>query len=283
MRAGECYPCSVGRFNTCDNFQLIGIHVDGGLQERLCMREDHVFPIASDDPAVASMAEPVSIAVRAVERARIAAGERVVVLGAGPIGQCVSLVAIERGAEVLLDRPAGVAAGAGPRARRRDACVDDRRRGGRRRPAVGGSGRPAGRRRRHRRAGGGPRDGRHGRLGGRAVQVGMSVDEVPIRIGSLTEKELDFLGVCCCGTGEFAGAVEVVERNGPALARMISHQFPLAEAPRGAAVRDGQPERRDEGRDSGRLSAPASVGRVYGRVFSGSCSGSPSSQAAPRR
>ena len=42
---------------------------------------------------------------------------------------------------------------------------------------------------------------------GRAVQVGMSVDEVPIRIGSLTEKELDFLGVCCCGTGEFADAV----------------------------------------------------------------------------
>jgi threonine dehydrogenase-like Zn-dependent dehydrogenase len=54
---------------------------------------------------------------------------------------------------------------------------------------------------------------------------------VLIRIGSLTEKELDFLGVCCCGTGEFASAVEVVERNGPALARMISHQFPLAEAP----------------------------------------------------
>src|SRR3984885_14239706 len=22
---GQCYPCSVGRFNTCDNFQLIGI------------------------------------------------------------------------------------------------------------------------------------------------------------------------------------------------------------------------------------------------------------------
>src|SRR3981081_2860859 len=26
---GQCYPCSVGRLNTCDNFQLIGIHVDG--------------------------------------------------------------------------------------------------------------------------------------------------------------------------------------------------------------------------------------------------------------
>jgi threonine dehydrogenase-like Zn-dependent dehydrogenase len=89
---GRCYPCSVGRPNTCDNFELIGIHVDGGLQERLCMADDHVFPIAADDPAVASMAEPVSIAVRAVNRAQVRPGERVVVLGAGPIGQCVSLV-----------------------------------------------------------------------------------------------------------------------------------------------------------------------------------------------
>src|SRR5262249_7728013 len=66
---------------------------------------------------------------------------------------------------------------------------------------------------------------------GRAVQVGMSVDEAGVRTGGLTEKGLDFVGVCCCGTGEFAEAVAVVERNGPALARMISHQFALAEAP----------------------------------------------------
>ena len=33
---GRCYPCSVGRLNACDNFELIGIHIDGGLQELLC-------------------------------------------------------------------------------------------------------------------------------------------------------------------------------------------------------------------------------------------------------
>ena len=49
---------------------------------------------------------------------------------------------------------------------------------------------------------------------GRAVQVGMSSEEVPIRIGSLTEKELDLLGVSCCGGGEFGEAVRAVERNG---------------------------------------------------------------------
>ena len=52
--------------------------------------------------ASAAMAEPVSVAVHAVRRARIGPGERVMVLGAGPIGQCVAMVAIELGAEVLL-------------------------------------------------------------------------------------------------------------------------------------------------------------------------------------
>jgi threonine dehydrogenase-like Zn-dependent dehydrogenase len=66
---------------------------------------------------------------------------------------------------------------------------------------------------------------------GRAVQVGMGPSEVSIRVGILVEKELDVLGVSCCGEEEFAEAVRVVERNSGTLARMISHEFPLAEAP----------------------------------------------------
>src|SRR3984885_7473262 len=102
---GQCYPCTVARPNACDNFELIGIHVDGGLQEGLITGQEQVFPIDASDAGVAAMAEPVSIAVRAVRRARIEGGERVVVLGAGPIGQCVSLAATERGARGLLVDP----------------------------------------------------------------------------------------------------------------------------------------------------------------------------------
>ena len=98
---GHCYPCSVGRPNACVNFQLIGIHLDGGLQQLLSIGQEQVFPVDADDGAIAALVEPVSIAVRAVRRGAIAAGERVVVLGAGPIGQCVCLVARELGAEVL--------------------------------------------------------------------------------------------------------------------------------------------------------------------------------------
>ena len=66
---------------------------------------------------------------------------------------------------------------------------------------------------------------------GRAVQVGMANDDAPIRIGSLTEKELDVLGASCCTSGDFAEAVGVVERNADALARLVSHEFALEQAP----------------------------------------------------
>src|SRR5690349_21546821 len=99
---GDCHPCRIGRGNVCDNFSLLGIHVDGGLQERLTLPERQVFPIAADRPEIAALAEPMSIAVRAVNRGRVAAGERVVILGAGPIGQALAVAARERGAAVLL-------------------------------------------------------------------------------------------------------------------------------------------------------------------------------------
>src|SRR4051794_28825078 len=102
---GACRPCRMGRGNVCERFSLIGIHTDGGLQERLAMPQGQVFPIAEDRPEVAALAEPVSIAVRAVNRGRVAAGERAVVFGAGPIGQAIAVAALERGAAVLLVDP----------------------------------------------------------------------------------------------------------------------------------------------------------------------------------
>jgi threonine dehydrogenase-like Zn-dependent dehydrogenase len=228
---GGCYPCSVGRPNACDNFELIGIHVDGGLQELLCTSQDQVFPIATSDGAVAAMVEPVSIAVRAVRRARIRAGERVVVLGAGPIGQCVALVARQRGAEVLVIDPqarrlqcsAQLGAQVLAWTNADEAVAGAREWGGPGGPpvVVDATGVPAAVRAMVDMVA----------SAGRAVQVGMSTDEVPLRIGSLTEKEIDLLGVSCCDADDFGQAVSVVEQNAVAIARLISHEFPLAQAP----------------------------------------------------
>ncbi|MGH2873645.1 MAG: hypothetical protein ACRDL5_14435, partial [Solirubrobacteraceae bacterium] len=70
---------------------------------------------------------------------------------------------------------------------------------------------------------------------GRAVQVGMSPEQVAVRIGSLTEKEIDLLGSSCCDHDDFAEAVAVVQRNRDRLAALVSHEFELERAP--AAIR----------------------------------------------
>jgi len=228
---GRCYPCRAGRPNTCDNFQLIGIHVDGGLQERLLVPAAQVFPIDEDDPAVAALAEPLSIGVRAVHRARIEQGEHVVVLGAGPIGQSVCLLACERGADVLVIDPQGSRlalsremGAEGLVWTSADEVV------GFARDWAGGEGVPVAVD-----ATGVPQAVRAAvdmaASAGRVVQVGMSGDEVSLRVGSLTEKELDILGVCCCGGGEFGEAVAAVERNSGTVRKLISHEFELERAP----------------------------------------------------
>jgi threonine dehydrogenase-like Zn-dependent dehydrogenase len=228
---GSCYPCTVGHPNACDNFSLVGIHTDGGLQELLCLPQEQVFPIRTSDGAVAALAEPVSVAVHAVHRGRISAGERVVVLGAGPIGQCVAVVALELGAEVLLvdlqesrlqlGRTLGAETLAWTTAA--EVVASAREWGGAGGPpvALDATGVPAAVRAMIDMVA----------SAGRAVQVGMSTDDAPIRIGSLTEKELDVLGASCCTAADFAEAVGVVERNTDALARLISHEFTLGQAP----------------------------------------------------
>jgi threonine dehydrogenase-like Zn-dependent dehydrogenase len=230
---GHCYPCSVGRPNTCDYFQLIGIHVDGGLQERLTLPQAQVYPIAVSDPAVAALAEPVSIAVRAINRARVAPGsdERVVVLGAGPIGQCICLVARERGASVLvvdlqesrlgLSRSMGADTLVWTSAREVVAFARSWAAPAGPPVAIDATGAPAAVRAMVEMVA----------SAGRAVQVGMSGEEVTLRLGSLTEKELDLLGVSCCNAEEFGDAVGVVEGNAELLRGLVSHRFALERAP----------------------------------------------------
>jgi threonine dehydrogenase-like Zn-dependent dehydrogenase len=232
---GECYPCRVGRGNVCDNFSLIGIHTDGGLQEKLRVPEAQVFPISTGEPAIAALAEPFSIGVRTIHRARVADGERVVILGAGPIGQASHLLARDRGASTLLvDRlqsrlDLGASTGAeGLLWEDREQVVEACR------EWSGGEGPPL-----VIDATGVPDPIRAAvdmvASAGRVTVVGMSGEEVPLRIGTFTEKEVDMLGVSCCGPEEFAEAVRFVENNEALLESLITRRFPLERAPEALA------------------------------------------------
>jgi threonine dehydrogenase-like Zn-dependent dehydrogenase len=228
---GRCYACRIGRGNVCPNFSLIGIHSDGGLQEMLRMPESLVFPTRERRPAVAALAEPLSIAVRTVNRARIQPGEHVAILGAGPIGQAIALLAAERGGHVLLvDRiESRLALGAGLGAEvltwttAEDVIGHLREWSGGEGPEVVVD------------ATGVPDAIRAGMdsvvSAGRLVLVGISHHEVSLRAFGFVEKELDVLGVSCCKRDEFGEAVAFVERHGDRLARLVTQEFPLERAP----------------------------------------------------
>jgi L-gulonate 5-dehydrogenase len=63
------------------------------------------------------------------------------------------------------------------------------------------------------------------------VVVGLSGHDAPFRAGDLPFKELDLLGVSCCSADDFAAAVEIVGRRRDAAAPLVTHQFPLEQAP----------------------------------------------------
>jgi threonine dehydrogenase-like Zn-dependent dehydrogenase len=63
----------------------------------------------------------------------------------------------------------------------------------------------------------------------------MSGEEVPLRISTFTEKEIDMLGVSCCGPEEFEEAVRFVEDHGELLEPLISRRFSLDRAPEALA------------------------------------------------
>jgi L-gulonate 5-dehydrogenase len=228
---GRCYACRIGRENVCANLSLIGVHRDGALQDRFLVPAQQVFPVGDQDPITAALIEPVSIAMRAVERGRIARDERVVVFGAGPIGQALALAATDRGARVLLvDRlesrlePARaigaevlcLEAGEDVVQRGRDWAGEDGPEVVFEATGVPELVKPA---------------AQLVANAGRVVVVGLSAHDAPIRVGDLPFKELDLLGVSCCGTKEFAAAVDLVGRRRDVAAPLVTHRFPLEQTP----------------------------------------------------
>lgn len=100
---GTCPACLAGHTHICQNLNFIGIDSPGALQGRwnvpveilvglpLGLRLDY-----------AALAEPCAVAVHDVRRSELGKGDRVVVIGGGPIGVLIASVAKNKGADVRL-------------------------------------------------------------------------------------------------------------------------------------------------------------------------------------
>lgn len=92
MGCGICKMCTSGNTQLCPDYQALGINIDGGFAELVripepAVRQGNVMLIA-DNVAFgdAALAEPLSCVYNAFERCNIKPGDRVLIIGAGPIG-----------------------------------------------------------------------------------------------------------------------------------------------------------------------------------------------------
>jgi (R,R)-butanediol dehydrogenase/meso-butanediol dehydrogenase/diacetyl reductase len=100
---GQCRACKMGAAYICYNLKVLGVDLPGGMQEYWPVATNRLIKVPdslSDDHA--ALMEPLAIAVHDVTRAEVKAGESVVVLGGGPIGAFIALVARQRGARVAV-------------------------------------------------------------------------------------------------------------------------------------------------------------------------------------
>jgi 2-desacetyl-2-hydroxyethyl bacteriochlorophyllide A dehydrogenase len=102
LACGQCIACRKGKPNACVNIRVLGVHVDGGMCELLAVPERAVLDAAGLTLDQAAMIEFLAIGNHAVARSGLASGDRVLVVGAGPIGIAVALFARSRGAVVTL-------------------------------------------------------------------------------------------------------------------------------------------------------------------------------------
>ena len=94
----NCVHCLNNRQNFCLNWQAIGVTLPGGMEEYVTAPEKAVFGIGDLPFEQAAFMEPLSCVVHGVERARIDLGDKVAILGAGPIGDLILQMARLQGA-----------------------------------------------------------------------------------------------------------------------------------------------------------------------------------------
>jgi L-iditol 2-dehydrogenase len=236
IHCGECAFCRAGQVNLCDRRKVVGVspgdyRQDGAFAEAVAVPERIVYRVPDAVPFEhAAMVEPLSVAVHAVRRAKIAAGDRALVVGCGMIGLltiqaakakgCASVIAVDLdearlvqaarlGADVTLgphdDVTARVAALTGGRGV--DVAFE----------AVGAAEPIAA-------------AVRGLRKGGTLVLIGNVTPRVDVDLQAIVTRELSLLGTCA-SSGEYPAALELLAQGAVRLDGLISATAPLHEGP----------------------------------------------------
>ena len=103
---GACPACKAGNSHVCMNLAFMGIDGPGAFQQVWNVKSRTLFRVPDAlSLREAALIEPLAVACHDVRRSGLKAGESAVVIGGGPIGLLIALVAKAAGGQVLVSEP----------------------------------------------------------------------------------------------------------------------------------------------------------------------------------
>lgn len=104
INCGKCQPCRSGKTNCCETLQVLGVHTDGGMTEYMKLPANKLYPSAQLSYEQLALVETLGIGCHAVNRSGITEADKVLIVGAGPIGlACLQFAKIKGAKVVILD------------------------------------------------------------------------------------------------------------------------------------------------------------------------------------
>ncbi|ADM27159.1 Alcohol dehydrogenase GroES domain protein [Ignisphaera aggregans DSM 17230] len=87
ISCGRCYYCRSGMKHLCENWQGIGVTLNGGFAEYALVPQENVYIMPRDlSFEAASLTEPLACIIHGIDRIGMAIGKTIAIFGAGPIG-----------------------------------------------------------------------------------------------------------------------------------------------------------------------------------------------------
>lgn len=220
---GECRYCADNQPNLCEKLGFLGEVCEGAFAEEIVLPAGGLLKIDPKvDAPIAALAEPLAVALHAINQAAITGNEKILILGAGPIGAMIHTalrIQGHRGLTVtdiseyrrqtleklgddstIIAEPDGSydlvfeTTGAAPVLQRVIPRVL--------------------------------------RKGGQAILVGLFGRDCSFNFTDIVEKEWRFRG-CSCFLDELPDAVRMLETHATQFVHMVSHQLPLSRTQEG--------------------------------------------------
>lgn len=240
ISCGFCRNCRNGRDNICDNWSMLGNHIDGAYAEYIKVPARNAYPLPPEIPLEEGciIADAVSTPFHAVKnRSGLKLGDVAAVFGCGGLGMnCVQIAAAMGVHVIAVDFNIPVVAGSSKTklemardlgaadtvdARQGKEVVKQIRRitGGGVDVAFEMIGRPETIRQAHESL----------RPGGRLVVVGFSPHDASFSAGRSMVKELDIVGSCGCRSADIPRIIDLVSTGKIDVKSLVTRKFPLSE------------------------------------------------------